>query len=160
VEHHVTLPLSVNVVPGDQARDRVPNPAVQIEQLLADADDAKKSATQALRDRDDEQAKSTLDGTLGAIRRLRADLSPLGDEGLIGRLDEASQDLQGLRMSLDIEVAEHSMKLMTDSLAMTTRGRKSKPKATPAPKHSSSESAVRPPRDSGDVDDSGEVASG
>lgn len=158
VEHHVALPLSVNVVPGDQARDRVPNPVVQIEQLLADADDAKKSATQALRDHDASGAKSTLDGTLGAIRRLRTDLAPLDDEDLLSRLDGASQDLEGLRMSLDIEVAEHSMKLMTDSLAMTTRGRKVKPK--PSPKPGPSGSAVRPPRESGEVDDSGEVASG
>ena len=162
VEHHVALPLSVNVVPGDQARDRVPNPVVQIEQLLADVDDAKKSATQALRDRDDRVAKSTLDGTLGAVRRLRAELAPLGTEALLGRLDEASQDLEGLRMSLDIQVPQHAMKLMTDSLSMTSRGRKSKPKSTsgPTPKPRSSQSTVRPPGDSGDVDDSGAVASG
>lgn len=162
VEHHIALPLSVNVVPGDQARDRVPNSVVQIEQLLADADDAKKSATHALRDHDTNEAKSTLDATLGAIRRLRTELSPTGDEGLIGRLDEASQDLEGLRMALDVEVPQHAMKLMTDSLSTTSRGRKSKPqsasKSTPGPR--SSGSTVRPPRDSGDVDDSGEVASG
>jgi Ca-activated chloride channel family protein len=158
VEHHIALPLSVNVVPGDQARDRVPNPVVQIEQLLADADEAKKAATQALRSHDTDRAKSTLDGTLRAIRRMRTEVAPVGDEALLGRLDEASSDLEGLRMSLDIEVPVHSMKLMTDSLAMSSRGRKPKPK--PAPKPSSSGSAVRPPRDSGDVDDSGEVASG
>jgi hypothetical protein len=63
-------------------------------------------------------------------------------------------------MSLDIEVVEHSMKLMTDSLAMTTRGRKPKPTPKSTPKPRSSGSGVRPPRDSGDVDDSGEVANG
>ncbi|MFY9331944.1 MAG: hypothetical protein WAO41_09745, partial [Candidatus Nanopelagicales bacterium] len=67
-DHHVELPVSVNVVPGDQARSRVPNPVVQVEQLLADSDDAKKAATQALRDRDTDRAKTQLTDTLGAIR--------------------------------------------------------------------------------------------
>jgi hypothetical protein len=133
---------------------------VQIEQLLADADEAKKAATQALRSHDTDRAKSTLDGTLRAIRRMRTEVAPVGDEALLGRLDEASTDLEGLRMSLDIEVVEHSMKLMTDSLAMSTRGRKPKPTPKPTPKPRTSGSDVRPPRDGGDVDDSGEVASG
>lgn len=151
-EHHVELPVAVNVVPGDQARSRVPNPVVQVEQLIARSDDAKKSATLALREHNSDQARSTLTDTLGAIHRLRVDLSASADSDLLSRLDEASQDLTALRESLDFQLPNHSLKLMTDSLAMTSRGRKPKPAAKP------SGSDVRPSRDSGEVDDSGEVA--
>lgn len=145
-DHHVQLPVSVNVVPGDQVRNRVPNPVVQVEQLLADSDDAKKAATQALRDRDTDSAKTQLTDTLGAIRRLRTDLTPLGDADLFSRLDEATEDLVTLRESLELEMPEHSMKLMTDSLSMTSRGRKSKPKpeAKTKPESPDSESKDTP----------------
>lgn len=126
-DHHVELPVSVNVVPGDQARNRVPNPVVRVEQLLAESNEAKKTATQALRDRDTDAAKVTLSDTLGALSKLRTDLEPLDDSDLVARLDEATEDLSTLRASLDLEVPEYSMKLMTDSLSMTSRGRKAKP---------------------------------
>ena len=152
-EHHVELPITVNVVPGDQARNRVPNPVVEVERLLADSDEAKKSATQALREFDSRTAEASIDGMLSNITAMRSSLIDLGRSDLLSRLEEAEGDLSGLKDSVVTEDAVFAMKMMTDSLASTSRGRKVKP----VKKHSGSN--VTPPRDSGDVDDSDEVAS-
>lgn len=153
-EHHVELPITVNVVPGDQARNRVPNPVVEVERLLADSDEAKKSATKALRAHDVKAAEGSLDGILGSISTMRSSLISMGREDLVSRLDEAEDDLTGLKDSVVAEDAVFAMKMMTDSLASTSRGRKVKSGKKPT-----SGSNVTPLGDSGDVDDSDEVAS-
>lgn len=48
-QHSVTMPISVNVVPGDQAAGRIPDPRVQVEELLVDVDAAKKRVSTSLR---------------------------------------------------------------------------------------------------------------
>ncbi len=48
-QHSVTMPISVNVVPGDQAAGRIPDPRVQVEELLVDVDAAKKGVSTSLR---------------------------------------------------------------------------------------------------------------
>jgi Ca-activated chloride channel family protein len=45
----VTLPVNVNVVPGDQAAGRIANPVVTSERAFQDAQKAKRQATDALR---------------------------------------------------------------------------------------------------------------
>jgi Ca-activated chloride channel family protein len=149
-EHHVELPITVNVVPGDQARDRVPNPVVEVERLLAESDVAKKKASQALRDFDNDAAEANIDGMLGNLSMMRSSLIETGNSELLSRLTEAEEDLEELKDSVATEDAAFAMKLMTDSLATTSRGRKRKK----APK----EPTVTPSGDSGDVDDSGETA--
>jgi Ca-activated chloride channel family protein len=52
VEHSVKLPISVNVVPGDEAAARVPDPTVRSEVLFQEAQQAKRSASEAF-ERDD-----------------------------------------------------------------------------------------------------------
>ncbi|NYG54962.1 vWA domain-containing protein [Nocardioides perillae] len=47
VEHTVSLPISVNVVPGDEAAQRVPDPTVRSEVLFQEAQEAKRKASEA-----------------------------------------------------------------------------------------------------------------
>ncbi|PSK99906.1 ADP-ribosylglycohydrolase [Murinocardiopsis flavida] len=58
--HTATLPITVNVVPGDAAADRVPAPEVRTEQAFQRAQTAKREASEALRDGDREQAAQRL----------------------------------------------------------------------------------------------------
>jgi Uncharacterized protein containing a von Willebrand factor type A (vWA) domain len=44
-----TVPVAVNVVPGDEAAGRVPDPVVRAERLFQEAQDAKRQAAEALR---------------------------------------------------------------------------------------------------------------
>ena len=47
--HTITIPVSVNVVPGDEAAGRVPNPTVRTERAFQQAQRDKQAATDALR---------------------------------------------------------------------------------------------------------------
>jgi Ca-activated chloride channel family protein len=47
--HTITLPIAVNVVPGDEASGRVPNPVVRTEVAFQQAQQAKREAAEALR---------------------------------------------------------------------------------------------------------------
>lgn len=47
VEHTVTVPVMVNVVPGDEATGRVPDPTVESERLFQEAQEHKKKAAEA-----------------------------------------------------------------------------------------------------------------
>jgi len=53
----------------------------------------------------------------------------LDDSLLLARLDEAAEDVGGLRASLADRVVESSLKLMTDSMASSSRGRKQRKKS-------------------------------
>ena len=122
-EDSVELPITVNVVSGDQARNRVPNPVVEVERLLADSVEAKKSANQALREDDPRAAEANLDGILGNITHMRESLVERGRPDLLPRLDQVEEDLNGLKDSVVREDAVFAMKMKTDSLNSSYRGR-------------------------------------
>lgn len=69
VEQNVTLPIAVNVVPGDEAAGRVPNPTVRTEVLFQEAQVAKREASEALEAGDIEGAQKLLSD---AVSRLEA----------------------------------------------------------------------------------------
>lgn len=57
IEHTVSIPLAVNVLPGDEAAKRIPNPEVQREKLLLDVQREKQRGEEALRRGDYDAAK-------------------------------------------------------------------------------------------------------
>lgn len=128
-DHRIVLPVSVNVVPGDQAAGRIPDPVVEVERLLADVDDAKRTAAKQLRDYDVDSARSSL-GT--AIRNVSSKREELRDapRGLTERLDEAATELLGLADDLKHRSVEYSAKSMTGTFNSNMRKRP-KPQAKP-----------------------------
>jgi hypothetical protein len=137
----VNFPVTVNVVPGDEARNRVSNPVVEVEELIADADDAKKSMIGNLRDLDLDSARSTLACAMTTVNDKRKEVKNLGDDSLSARLDLAARELLELNESLQHESMEFSSKLMTESFSMGSKGKKKRD--------------VRPPSNNPNVDDSG-----
>ena len=125
-EHHVQLPITVNVVPGDQARSCVPNPVVEVEELIADSQDAKKAMIQSLRDHDPSAARSTLSATLKSVNAKRKSVKNLNQPGLTARLDIAAEELLELNETLRNQSMDFNMKFMTDSLSAGGRGRAKK----------------------------------
>jgi len=140
-DHHVNFPVTVNVVPGDEARNRVSNPVVEVEELIADADDAKKSMIGNLRDLDLDSARSTLACAMTTVNDKRKEVKNRGDDSLTARLDLAARELLELNESLQYESMEFSSKLMTESFSMGSKGKKKRD--------------VRPPSNNRNVDDSG-----
>lgn len=89
-EQTVTLPVHVNVVPGDQAAGRIPDPVVRTELAYQQVQDAKKRASEALRDGDHDTAAALFEDAGQALNSMPAPYmtSELVDEAQI------LQDLQ------------------------------------------------------------------
>lgn len=67
VEHVISLPVSVNVVPADVAADRLPSPVVSQEKLLMQVQRAKKRSEEALRYGDVAGARTELQAAAAAM---------------------------------------------------------------------------------------------
>ena len=65
--HLVTLPVSVNVVPGDDAAGRVPDPRVRSELLFQRAQQAMREAADAIADDDAPRAMQALAGAAAQL---------------------------------------------------------------------------------------------
>ena len=57
----MTIPVHVNVVPGDQAAGRIPDPKVRTELVYQQVQEAKRKASDALRSGDDAAARGAYD---------------------------------------------------------------------------------------------------
>lgn len=91
VEHVATLPISVNVVPGDEAANRVPHPTVRSEALFQEAQAAKREASEAYERGDHEQGQRLMAETYD---RLRASLSIAPDllkPGIRSEMEEVTR---------------------------------------------------------------------
>jgi Ca-activated chloride channel family protein len=86
--HTVTIPVHVNVVPGDQAAGRIANPTVRTEVAFQSAQRAKREAAEALRGGDTATAADLYDGAGMALR----DFGPLAAPGMASEM-EAEADL-------------------------------------------------------------------
>lgn len=98
-----TLPIAVNVVPGDGAAGRIPNPAVQTERVFQNAQTAKREASEALRSGDREQAARKLEQARDALsaqlpaappeqaEELTAQVAELDDLAARAQSDDASR---------------------------------------------------------------------
>jgi Ca-activated chloride channel family protein len=112
----VTLPVNVNVVPGDQAAGRIRDPEVETELIFQRAQRSKREATEALQGGDLASAKALYSRAAGDLRRRsgRGDLSELA----VGELAEEAALLEGLATEAEsdalraskLALADHHMK--------------------------------------------------
>jgi Ca-activated chloride channel family protein len=128
LEHEVTLPICVNVVPGDEARNRVRNPVVEVEQLMVDIDSRKRDVAASLRSGDSQSARRTLAGAIRDLNGKREEVRrSTSDMGLRRRLDEAARDLLKLAGDVSSEDSRFAGKSVMDSYSKTSRGRTQRP---------------------------------
>ncbi len=92
--HVVTIPVHVNVVPGDQAAGRVPNPTVRTEVAFQSAQRAKREATEALRRGDTAAAAALYDGAGMALR----DFGPMAAPAMAAEMDAEADLLSDLSL--------------------------------------------------------------
>lgn len=90
VTHTVTLPISVNVVPQDIAKGRVPNPEVVEERVLLETQVGKRHSEEAMRRGDEESARTHI---AHSIAKLEAAPSPEIDKE-IGFLRRSLEELE------------------------------------------------------------------
>jgi len=123
VEHVITLPVTVNVVPGDVAAGRVPDPVVTVERLLQQAQQTKREAISVLRAGETGSAQELL---TGAMHQLSVPCGALDAGGRVA-LDEEVAELRRLSTLTHQGNTERSVKSSYESMSRRSRSRRPRP---------------------------------
>jgi Ca-activated chloride channel family protein len=124
-EISVTMPVNVNVVPGDVAAGRIPDPIVRAERLILEAQTAKSLAVEELRDGKIKEASGRLRGTAATLRR-EASLIPVTDERSaesMSIIQAEAAEIETLANTAEEQDIFYSSKRMTESYSRKTRSR-------------------------------------
>jgi Ca-activated chloride channel family protein len=123
IEHVITLPVTVNVVPGDVAAGRVPDPVVTVERLLQQAQQSKRDAITSLRAGKTDTAQYLL---TGAMHNLSAPMAALEPQARAA-LDEEIGELRRLSELTHQGNTERSVKSSYASMSQRSRSRRPRP---------------------------------
>ena len=124
-EISVTLPVNVNVVPGDVAAGRVADPVVRAERLILDAQNSKALATDELLTGNVKEAATRLKGTAANLRR-QASLIPVTDERSAESLElikVEADEIDALAKTAEENDVIYASKRMTESYSRKTRAK-------------------------------------
>jgi Ca-activated chloride channel family protein len=124
-EISVTMPVNVNVVPGDVAAGRITDPIVRAERLILEAQTAKSLAVEELRSGKVKEASGRLKGTAATLRR-EASLIPATDERSaesLAIIRAEADEIDTLAQTAENEDIFYSSKRMTESYSRKTRSR-------------------------------------
>ena len=128
-EISVTMPVNVNVVPGDVAAGRISDPIVRAERLILEAQTAKSLAVEELRSGKTKEASDRLKGVVSSLR-LHASLIPVTDEKSaesLALIKAEADEIDSLARTAEFEDISYSTKRMTESYSRSTRSRKPRP---------------------------------
>jgi Ca-activated chloride channel family protein len=123
VEHTVTLPISVNVVPGDEAAQRIPNPTVRSEVLFQEAQDTKRRASEAF-ERGDLDAGQTL---LAETRAVLDAAELMAPPGVLESIRAEQDDVGRMHGMTEAMGAPYMSKMTRDSYHRQNRKRGRRP---------------------------------
>jgi Ca-activated chloride channel homolog len=118
-EHTVSLPISVNVVPGDELDERVPDPKVQSERLYQEGQAAKLEASQAYETGDMTAGQAHLRASHERLRSAAMYASP-EDRAMI---DRELQMIEDLGSQAPLAGAGYASKATRDSYHLGNRKR-------------------------------------
>ena len=124
-EISVTMPVNVNVVPGDVAAGRISDPIVRAERLILEAQSAKTQAVEELRNGQTKEASTRLKGTAENLRR-EASLIPVTDDRSaesLAIIRAEADEIENLAQTAEFEDIAYSSKRMTESYSRKTRSR-------------------------------------
>lgn len=124
-EISVTMPVNVNVVPGDVAAGRIADPIVRAERLILEAQTAKSLAVDELLNGKIKEASSRLKGAASSLRR-EASLIPVTDERSaesLAIIKAEADEIDVLAQTAEDHDVMYSSKRMTESYSRKTRSR-------------------------------------
>jgi Ca-activated chloride channel homolog len=124
-EISVTMPVNVNVVPGDVAAGRIADPIVRAERLILEAQTAKSLAVDELLNGKIKEASSRLKGAASSLRR-EASLIPVTDERSaesLAIIKAEADEIDVLAQTAEDQDVMYSSKRMTESYSRKTRSR-------------------------------------
>lgn len=115
--HKITVPISVNVVPQDIAKGRVPNAVVEQEKLIQSVQKEKRASEQALRRGDEESARRTLQGSHERLRK--SCQGPMSED-----VEAELQDVDRSLRDLDRRGAAYTSRGLSESRSWRSRGKR------------------------------------
>jgi Ca-activated chloride channel family protein len=125
-EISVTMPVNVNVVPGDQAAGRIEDPIVKAERMILQAQSEKAIATEEILQGNQKSATKRLKGTAANLRSHASEIRVTDErsaESLAIILEEAAE-MDALAQTAEHEDLAYSSKRMRESYSRMTRSKK------------------------------------
>ena len=125
-EISVTMPVNVNVVPGDQAAGRIEDPIVKAERMILQAQSEKAIATEEILQGNQKSATKRLKGTAANLRSHASEIRVVDErsaESLAIILEEAAE-MDALAQTAEHEEIAYSSKRMRESYSRMTRSKK------------------------------------
>ena len=125
-EVSVTMPVNVNVVPGDQAAGRIEDPIVKAERMILQAQSEKAIATEEILQGNQKSATKRLKGTAANLRTQATEIRVVDErsaESLAIILEEAAE-MDALAQTAENEDLAYSSKRMRESYSRMTRSKK------------------------------------
>lgn len=119
VEHRVTIPVVVNVVPGSEAARRLVHPLVESEKLFQDAQESKRLASEGFEQGDVDSARSHL---LEAKRHLASALQ-IAPAGSVAEIQKEAASVERMRNLATQQSTEYMSKLSRSSFHEMNRKR-------------------------------------
>ena len=128
-EISVTMPVNVNVVPGDQAAGRIEDPIVKAERMILQAQSEKAIATEEILQGNQKSATKRLKGTAANLRSHASEIRVTDErsaESLAIILEEAAE-MDALAQTAEHEEVAYSSKRMRESHSRMTRSKNIRP---------------------------------
>jgi Ca-activated chloride channel family protein len=128
-EISVTMPVNVNVVPGDQAAGRIEDPIVKAERMILQAQSEKAIATEEILQGNQKSATKRLKGTAANLRSHASEIRVVDErsaESLAIILEEAAE-MDALAQTAEHEEVAYSSKRMRESHSRMTRSKNIRP---------------------------------
>ena len=128
-EISVSMPVNVNVVPGDQAAGRIEDPIVKAERMILQAQSEKALATEEILQGNSKSASKRLKGTATNLRSQASQIHVTDErsaESLAIILEEAAE-MDALAQTAEHENLEYSSKRMRESHSRMTRSKNIRP---------------------------------
>jgi Ca-activated chloride channel family protein len=128
-EVSVTMPVNVNVVPGDQAAGRIEDPIVKAERMILQAQSEKAIATEEILQGNQKSATKRLKGTAANLRTQASEIRVVDErsaESLAIILEEAAE-MDALAQTAEYEDLAYSSKRMRESYSRKTRSKNIRP---------------------------------
>ena len=124
----VAWPVMINVVPGDEAAGRVPNPTVTSARLLAETTKVKREASQALSEGDVDKAVGLMQAQATSVSDFLVGIDDSSPETapIRERLTEEAEQLQRLATGAQERDRMLAMKSMAEDINLQSRGRDDK----------------------------------
>jgi Ca-activated chloride channel homolog len=128
-EISVSMPVNVNVVPGDQAAGRIEDPIVKAERMILQAQSEKALATEEILQGNSKSASKRLKGTATNLRSQASQIRVTDErsaESLAIILEEAAE-MDALAQTAEHQDLAYSSKRMRESHSRVTRSKNIRP---------------------------------